>query len=308
MAHVGYVYAYLPKSVLKLLYRQRIVEVLGVLRVDGAGESVAEVLAFGIVFGCYLSRNLLGSLLYVLRILVRQTVLCKYSVHLNIVVASLAQHVHHLAYHIAMVLVGPFHDVNDSVVAVLAALQLASRNDDAVGKYVGWRDEGAQVVVERQSSDERILRTFEYFDNLRLLDMVLASCHTCETHAVAGQCPHRVALSHKDRFVRTVGHYAVLAVCLALEHALLHLPFHVELVGVVAHLGDEVVPSHLFHDVDGEHFEWMGVKMQSTENLLERHCLAGIGGEEFLKFRGKLFLCHSLAAFFTFSHSIFVFS
>ena len=55
VAHVGYVYAYLPKSVLKLLYRQRVVEVLGVLRVDGAGESVAEVLAFGIVFGCYLS-------------------------------------------------------------------------------------------------------------------------------------------------------------------------------------------------------------------------------------------------------------
>ena len=138
MAHVGYVYAYLPKSVLKLLYRQRVVEVLGVLRVDGAGESVAEVLAFGVVFGCNLSRNLLGSLLHVLRILVRQAVLCKYCVHLNVVVASLAKYVHHLAYHIAMVLVGPFHDVYDSVVAVLSALQLASRNDDAVGKYVGW--------------------------------------------------------------------------------------------------------------------------------------------------------------------------
>ncbi len=32
---------------------------------------------------------------------------------------------------------------------------------------------------------------------------------------------------------------------------------------------DEVVPCHLFHDVDGEHFEWMGVEMQGTENLLE---------------------------------------
>ena len=85
MAHVGNVYAYLPQSV------------------DGAGESVAEVLAFGIVFGCYLSRNLLGSLLHILRILVRQAVLREDSVHLDIVVASLAQHVHHLANHIAMV-------------------------------------------------------------------------------------------------------------------------------------------------------------------------------------------------------------
>ena len=307
MAHVGYVYAYLPQPVLKLLDRQRVVEVLGVLRVDGAGEGVAEVLAFGIVFGRYLSRNLLGSLLHVLRILIRQAVLCKDSVHLDVVVASLAQHVHHFAYHISMVLVGPFHDVNDSVVAVLATLQLASRNDDAVGKYVGWRDEGAQVVVERQSSDERILCTLEYFDNLRLLDMVLASCHTCESHAVAGQSPHRVALSHKDRFVRIVGHYAVLAVGLTLEHTLLHLTLHVELVGVVAHLGDEVVPRHLLHYVDGEHLERMGVKMQGAENLLERHCLAGIGGEEFLKFRCKLFLCHALAAFFTFSHSRILF-
>ena len=158
-------------------------------------------------------------------------------------------------------------------------------------------------MVERQSSDERILGTFEYLYHLRLLDMVLASRHTCKTHAVARQCPHRVALSHEDWFVRIVGHYAVLAVCLALEHAFLHLALHVELVGVVAHLSDEVVPRHLLHYVDGEHLERVGVKMQGAENLLERHCLAGIGGEEFLKFRDKLFLGHALAALFSFSHS-----
>ena len=138
VAHVGNVYAYFPKTVIKLLYRQGVVEVLGVLRVDSACEGVAEVLAFGIVFGRNLSRNLLCSLLHVLRILVRQSVLCEDSVHLYVVVASLAQHVHHLANHVAMILIGPFHDVHHCVVAVLAALQLAARNDDAVGKHVGW--------------------------------------------------------------------------------------------------------------------------------------------------------------------------
>ena len=158
-------------------------------------------------------------------------------------------------------------------------------------------------MVERQPSYESVLGTFEYFNNLRLLDMVLASCHTCKTHTVARQCPHRVALCHEDWFVRIVGHYAVLTVGLTLEHTLLHLALHVELVGVVAHLGDEVVPRHLLHYVDGEHLERMGVKMQGAENLLERHCLAGIGGEEFLEFRDKLFLGHALAALFSFSHS-----
>ena len=54
MAHVGDMHAHLPEAVLQLLDGQRVVEVLGVLRVDGARERVAEVLALGIVLRRYL--------------------------------------------------------------------------------------------------------------------------------------------------------------------------------------------------------------------------------------------------------------
>ena len=145
MRHVGDVNAHLPKSVLELSDRERVVEVLCVLRVDGAGEDVAEVLALGVVLRRYLCRNLL---LHVLRILIRQAILCEDGVHLHVVVASLSEHVHHFANHVAVVLVGPLDDAHHGVVTVLAAFQLAARNDYAVSQHVCRRDERAEVVVE----------------------------------------------------------------------------------------------------------------------------------------------------------------
>ena len=120
--HIGDVHAHLPESVLQLSDGERVVEVLRILRVDGAGEHVAEVLALGIVRRCYLCRNLLGSLLHVLRILIRQAVLREDGVHLHVVVARLAEHVDNLADHVAVILVGPLHDAHYGVVAVLATL------------------------------------------------------------------------------------------------------------------------------------------------------------------------------------------
>ena len=190
MRNIGNVDAHLPQSVLKLLYRQSVVEVLGIFRVDGACECVAEVLALGIVLGSDFGRNLLGSLLHILGIFIRQTVLCENSVHLDIVVARFTQYVNHLANHIAVVLVGPFHNLHHSIVAVLAALQLASRNYDAVGKHVAWRDKSAKVVVDGESSHEGVLGSFQNLNHLRLVDVVLASCHARIAHVVARQSPH----------------------------------------------------------------------------------------------------------------------
>ena len=134
--HVGDVNAHLPESVLELSDGERVVEVLCILRVNGAGEDIAEVLALGVVLRRYLRRNLLGSLLHVLRILIRQAVLREDGVHLHVVVASLSEHVDNFANHVAVILVGPFHDAHHSVVTVLATFQLSARNDDAVRQHV----------------------------------------------------------------------------------------------------------------------------------------------------------------------------
>ena len=116
-------------------------------------------------------------------------------------------------------------------------------------------------MVEREPSDEGVLGTLQYLYHLRLLDVVLASRHASEAHAVAGESPHRVAFSHEDRLVGVVGHDRVLAVRLALEHALLHLSLHIQLIRVVGDARDEVVPRHLLHDVNGEHLQRMRVEM-----------------------------------------------
>ena len=122
-------------------------------------------------------------------------------VHLHVVVASLSEHVHHFANHVAVVLVGPLDDAHHGVVTVLAAFQLAARNDYAVSQHVCRRDERAEVVVERESSDEGVLGALQNSYHLRLLYVVLAASHASEAHAVAGESPHRVAFSHEDRLV-----------------------------------------------------------------------------------------------------------
>ena len=70
MTHVGNVHTYFPQSVVELAHRKCIIEVLGILGVDGAGIYIPEVLTLGDVSLGDLRRNLVGSLLHVLRILV----------------------------------------------------------------------------------------------------------------------------------------------------------------------------------------------------------------------------------------------
>ena len=104
--------------------RQRIIKVLGILRVDGTGKHIAKILtALYLLF-----RNtrfyLLCRILDSLRILVGQTVLRQNSVHLHIVVALLTQNVNNLTHDILRVLRRPLRNFDDSLVARLAALQL----------------------------------------------------------------------------------------------------------------------------------------------------------------------------------------
>ena len=79
---------------------QRIVEVFGVLRVNGAGEHLAEVLTTLDLLLRDARVYLLGSILDILRILVRQPILCQDGMHLDIIVALLTQDINDLAYNV----------------------------------------------------------------------------------------------------------------------------------------------------------------------------------------------------------------
>ena len=70
-------------------YRQCIVEVLGILGVDGTGKHLAEVLATGYLLRGDAWINLLGCLLYMLGIGIGQSILRKDGMHLDIIIAFL---------------------------------------------------------------------------------------------------------------------------------------------------------------------------------------------------------------------------
>ena len=260
VGNVGYVHAHFPQAVVEAAYGQRVVEVLGVAGVDGAGEHVAEVFALGHVVGRYFAAYLLGRVFHGFRILVGQAVLGEDGVHFHVVVARWAEHVGHFANHVAVVGVGPFQYFHHRLVARLGPFQLALGYYYRCGQVAVGRREERQPVVLGYLPYEGRFGPLQYFYHLRFADVPLAPRHEGELHAVAGHGEHRVALGHEHwRAVRAVGHHRVLSVRLALEGAFLHLPLGVEAVRVVRNAREEVVPSHFFHRVDGQHLHRVGL-------------------------------------------------
>ena len=205
MADVGNMYADLIEAVVQLLDRQCVIEVLGILRVDGAGPHIAEVLTLGHILRRDLPRNLLGGVLHALRILIRQTVLRQDSVHLHVVVAALTEYVDHLADDALMLLVGPSRNLHHSLVVGLTALQLILGDEDVLRERILRRYEEGNILVDAQPSDEAVLGALQDSDDLRLLDVVAATGHERYAHAVAGEGRHRVALGHEDGLAAVVG-------------------------------------------------------------------------------------------------------
>ena len=70
---------------------ERIIVVLRRLRVAGEGESVGVVLPLVLRIVCHLLIEIIGILLQILRIGVRQTILSQDGVHLGVVAARLTE-------------------------------------------------------------------------------------------------------------------------------------------------------------------------------------------------------------------------
>ena len=228
--HVGNVHAYLPELVAQFAYRQRVVEVFCVARVYGECSHFAEVLALVVVLLGNLARYLVGGFLHALRVLVWQSVLGEYCIHLDVVVALFAQYVDNLAYDVLVVFVRPFGHFHHGLLAGLAALQLVLGYDDVVGEDVAVGHEEGEVALNLQLADKRVARPFEYFGYHCLLDVVAPARHEGYADAVAGKRRLRVALGHEYWFAAVVRFKAVLTVRLAYEPAFLHLAFHVQFV------------------------------------------------------------------------------
>ena len=215
-------------------YRQRIVEVLGVLGVDGAGKDLAEVLAALDFLRRDARINLLGSILDGFRILVRQTILRQDSVHLHVVVALLAQHVNDLTDHVLRVLGRPLGDSHYSLLAVLATLQFFLGYEDIVHEDVALRNQEGIVLLHLQLTYCLIYLVRQNLYDHSFLHVFLATRHHGHTYPVTIEGKHRVALRDEDGLATVVGLERVLAVGLADKRTLLYLRLQVQTIGIVA--------------------------------------------------------------------------
>ena len=95
--HVGDVHADLIIAVRERLERQRVVEILCIGRVDGERERVAEILAALQILGRDGVRDLIGGVLHLGREAIGEIELRQDGVHLRVILARLAEHIHHVA-------------------------------------------------------------------------------------------------------------------------------------------------------------------------------------------------------------------
>ena len=294
---------HLPVTILQLLDTECIVEVLGIFRVDSTGKYLSEVLTLFIVLFCDFARNLVGSIFYILRIFVWQTILCEDGIHFHIIVTLLSENINHFADRTLVLSVRPLDDAHHRLVVGFSAFQFAAWYDDVMGKDIARCNQVGNIFIHFQSSHETVFSTFQNLVDLCFLNMILAACQESKFHSVAIERAHGVALRYEDRLLAAVRDDGVLAVGLAYELALHHLYTLVEAIGIVTYLGEVVIPSHLLHDVDSEHLERVGSEMETPEYLFEAERYARLTGKEFLQLLGELRLVHSLATFLSFSHN-----
>ncbi len=304
MRHVGDMHAHLPQVVAKLTYGQRIIKVLCIFRVYGECGNITEVLTLLVVLLRNLTRNLVGSLLYLLRIFIRQTVLREYGVHLHIVVARLAENVNHLTDDVLVLLRRPCTDLHHRLVACGTTLELVLRDYYVVGEDVAIANEEGKSLVNTQLAHKRVVSPLQNLRHHGLLDMVDTARHIGNSHPVAGKGEKRVALRHEDWFAAIVRNETVLAVSLPDELAFLHMTFHVQLIRAVADLAEEVVPRHLVDSLHGQHLSRVRVEFKTFEYLFQTKSPAGVVHEEILHHEYHFLFCKILACLSFPCHSI----
>ena len=125
--------------------RQRVVEILGVGRVNGKGRYAAEIAASGNLLLRNVLIDFVGGILNALRKPIRQTVLGQNGVHLSVVFARISQNFNHLAYRVFLS-VAPLHNLGDSLLASFGIFQLIERNKNIEWHLVVlWNEEGKML-------------------------------------------------------------------------------------------------------------------------------------------------------------------
>ena len=272
VGHIGDVYANLPVAILELLYRQGVVEVLGIGRVDGERGHPAHVAAAGHLLIGDARLQSVGRALDVFGILVGQPKFGQDGMNLGIVLAGASQHVDHLADG-AVGILWPLDDACHHLVARLPTLELVERDEDVGGQELAVHHQMGKVFLDLQCAGEHLLVALQNLDDLGLGFQAHACRADVHAHAVAMQGVHRVALGHHDGFaVGGTDVHTVLAVAAADECALGHHRASGGLVASHALLDDKAVDGQLFQNLDDDGALLGGLGTHGGTHLLVVEC------------------------------------
>ena len=183
MGDVGDMYAHLVVPVLKPAERERVVEVLGVGRVDGEGEAVAEILAPLEVFGAYLVGNLVGGVLHLGFETVRQVEFGEDGVHLGVVEPGHSEHVADVAEGVVLSPAPAFDDCGD-LHSGLGAFGggLCGIDRDVVGHGAALHEHPRLVSGGMVYADEGSAGALEYLHHFAFAAALAVACGLVSGH------------------------------------------------------------------------------------------------------------------------------
>ena len=186
MRHVGDVDSHFVVAVLQAFERQRVVEVLGIGRVDGESQRLAVVAAAFEVFLCR-CLDFLGFAFGIGRKIEREVVFRQYRLHLDIVVARPSQPLHH-ASHGVVHLLGPVGHLHHSLLAVLGTAQVAEGNEDVDHHIAVVAHQEGEFLHLLHASHKACLGALQYLYHLafRLVHFALRKHQHLHRVAVQG--------------------------------------------------------------------------------------------------------------------------
>ncbi len=147
--------------------RQGIVEIFRILRVDGHGKHLAEVFARRDFLLRYFIGNKRGEFLYIFGIAEGEVVLRQNGMHFGVVVARLAEDVDDPP-HGVIDFFGPFDDLCDYFVSILAAVEGVLRNEDVVRENLAVEHHKGEMFIQLQRAHEARFGPLEDFDHRAL--------------------------------------------------------------------------------------------------------------------------------------------
>ena len=260
-------YAHFPLTLFERTDRNGVVKVLGVLRVNRYGQHIAHVEAAGHFFGRDSGFYFLGSAFYVGGILVGQTVLGKDGVHFGIVFALLTKDVYHLPYGTLRIL-GPFHNLHQSLVACLTTLERRLGNKNVGRQRAAFGNEEGVILFHLELPDKGILHAFHNLRYLRLTSMPMSAGKHRNSYAVAVEGMHRISLAHENILSAIVGHENIMPIALAAEGsyhivAAVYTAIH-PFCGTRKVIVEHEVVNYIHH----QHFCAMRLGLQVAEDVL----------------------------------------